>query len=264
MPEGDTVWLVARRLDDALRGARLTAAELRVPAWATANLVGATVGSVSPFGKHLFIRLEDPRAGLISLHSHLRMEGAWHLYSPGQRWRGPGHEVRVVLRTDEHVAVGFRLAEVSLVPTADEARLISHLGPDLADPAADLTRAAANLAACHERPLAESLLDQRVMAGLGMNYVAELCFLLGVHPLTPTLDQSADEVVALAARMLRSNLGRASRVTAPGRVGRGGSSWVHGRRACRRCGTPLRSSVVGQAPRDRRIVWCPTCQPPPS
>lgn len=260
MPEGDTVWLVARRLGEALRGSTLIEADLRVPAWATTKLTDARVVAVVPHGKHLFIRLDDPRSGRVSLHSHLRMEGAWHLYAPGQRWRGPAHQVRVVLRTDDRVAVGFRLAEVAVIPTDEESGIVGHLGPDLANPSADLTRAAANLAAAGPRPLAEALLDQRLMAGLGMNYVAEVCFLLGVHPLTPVAELPADEVVALATRMLRTNLGRASRVTAPGRTGGGGSSWVHGRRSCRRCGSELRRAVVGRAPQDRRIVWCPTCQ----
>ena len=96
MPEGDTVWLAARNLDAALAGQTLTRTDLRVPQLATTDLTGRRVLEVAPRGKHLLTRIE----GGLTLHTHFRMEGSWHLYRPDQRWRGgPESDVRVVLET---------------------------------------------------------------------------------------------------------------------------------------------------------------------
>lgn len=260
MPEGDTVWLAAQRLHDALAGDTLISADLRVPRLATADLAGATVTEVAPRGKHLLVRLVLPDGTHWTLHSHLRMEGSWHIYLPRTRWRGgPAHEIRALLRSPTRVAVGYRLADLALIRTDQEGTLVGHLGPDIlaAEFAADVARA--NLLAQPDRAIAEALLDQRVVAGLGMNYVAEACFLAGAPPLARVADADAVAVLDLAVRMLQVNKGRASRVTT-GRVGAGTSSWVHGRRTCLRCGTPVRRSELGTPPNTRTIPWCPSCQ----
>ena len=62
---------------------------------------------------------------------------------------------------------------------------VAHLGPDLLGGDWDPQTAAANLVADPDRPLAEALLDQRVMAGVGNVYCNELCFVFGHLPTTP-------------------------------------------------------------------------------
>lgn len=124
MPEGDTVYLAAKRMTAALRGKRLTRGELRHPRLAEHDLSGLAVLGVQSVGKHMFTRFDDGR----SLHTHFRMDGSWHLYRPGQRWRRPGHQARAVLTTQERVAVGFLLYDMALVVTQDEHRLVGHLG----------------------------------------------------------------------------------------------------------------------------------------
>src|SRR4051812_18804253 len=117
MPEGDTVWRLAQRLHEALAGRPLTRCDLRVPRLATVDLTGREVLGVVPRGKHLLTRLE---VGL-TLHSHLRMDGAWQIYGPAERWRGgPAHQIRAILGTAEHTAVGYRLPVLDLLPTAEE------------------------------------------------------------------------------------------------------------------------------------------------
>src|SRR5215218_8584724 len=127
VPEGDTVYALARRLDEALCGRVLTHGELRVPAHATANLAGHTVQAHVTHGKHLLTRL----SGDLTLHTHLRMSGSWTLSSSG-RWLPPAvmPDVRVVLRTDGPAAYGVRLPVVELIRTRDEGSVIGHLGPD--------------------------------------------------------------------------------------------------------------------------------------
>ena len=84
MPEGDTVWLAAKRLHEALAGGVLTTSDFRVPQLATTDLTGRRVLEVVPRGKHLLTRVE----GGLTLHTHFRMDGSWHLYRPGDRWSG--------------------------------------------------------------------------------------------------------------------------------------------------------------------------------
>lgn len=129
MPEGDTVWQAAARLRTALAGKALTVSDFRVPRYATVDLTPGPVEEVLSRGKHLLIRIGDA-----TVHTHLKMEGAWHVYPAGTRWRRPGWQARVLLGTDDSLAVGFQLGIVEVVPRADEAGVIGHLGPDLLGP----------------------------------------------------------------------------------------------------------------------------------
>src|ERR1700761_987542 len=106
MPEGDTVWLAGRRLEAALSGRRLVRSDFRVPQLAATDLAGRTGLGVASRGKHLLTRIE----GGLTLHTHFKMEGSWQIYRPGQRWRAPAHQIRVVLANTEAVCLGVRLA----------------------------------------------------------------------------------------------------------------------------------------------------------
>ena len=140
VPEGDTVWLAAQRMHEALAGRVLTRSDFRVPQLATADLSGRTVLEVVPRGKHMLTRVE----GGTTLHTHFRMDGTWHLYRPGDRWTGGADwQVRVVLANAEWEAVGYRLPVVELLPTAEEDRVVGHLGPDLLDDGFDEAEARA-------------------------------------------------------------------------------------------------------------------------
>jgi endonuclease VIII len=261
------VFLTGRRLDEALSGRLLTRGELRHPRLATEDLVGRRVRAVATVGKHLLTRLDDGR----TLHSHLRMDGSWHLYRRGQRWRGgPMHSVRAILETAERVAVGYRLHDLDLVPTEHEHRLVGHLGPDLLDPAWDCelaARAVSRLTAHPDRELGLALMDQTVVAGVGNLYRAEICFLLRTSPWAPVSAVDAAAAVELARTLLARNAWRPQQSTT-GELRRGEQHWVYGRtgRACRRCGDVVRSGLQGDPRRpqqDRRVYFCPSCQPTP-
>ncbi|WP_432158107.1 Fpg/Nei family DNA glycosylase [Streptomyces sp. bgisy153] len=263
MPEGDTVWQAAQRLDTALGGKVLTRTDLRVPRHATVDLTGRTVLEVAARGKHLLTRVE----GGLTLHSHLKMDGAWKVFAHGQRWSGgPGHQIRAILGTADRTAVGYRLPVLDLLRTADESRTVGHLGPDLLGPDWDPERALTNLLSDPGRPLGEALLDQRNLAGIGNVYKSELCFLLGVTPWLPVGALPADragKLPALAQRLLEVNRDRPVRNTT-GR--RGQDLFVYGRapRPCLRCGTPVRVAEQGDGSRERPTYWCPSCQPGPA
>ncbi|MER5444892.1 DNA-formamidopyrimidine glycosylase family protein [Streptomyces sp. NPDC002764] len=263
MPEGDTVWQTAKRLHTALAGKPLTRSDLRVPKYATADLTGRTVLDVTPRGKHLLTRIE----GGLTLHSHLRMDGAWKVYANGRRWTGgPSHQIRVILGTADQTAVGYRLPVLELLRTADEDRAVGHLGPDLLGPDWNPEQALANVLADPDRPLGEALLDQRNLAGIGNVYKCELCFLLGVTPwlaVGALPSERAAKLPELAKRLLEVNRDRPIRTTT-GR--RGQDLFVYGRapRPCLRCGTSIRVADQGDGSRERPTYWCPHCQAGPT
>lgn len=262
MPEGDTVWQTARRLD-ALAGQVLVASDFRVPSLATTDLSGRRVVETVSRGKHLLTRVE----GDLTVHTHLKMEGGWDVHAVGTRWRKPVHEARVVLRTAKTEAVGFTLI-VDVVATGDEGRLVGHLGPDLLGPDWDAEEALRRLRRQSETPIGQALLDQRNLAGIGNVYRAELCFLSGVDPHTPVSDvPDLPRMVERAHQLLVAHREKVSRVTTgdrrPGR-----RLWVYRRRGpCLRCGAPISYSELGPEGQERGVWWCPTCQPmrnPPS
>lgn len=261
MPEGDTVHHAAGRLHAALAAQRLVRADLRVPRFATADLTGREVLEVTARGKHLLTRIE----GGLTLHSHLRMDGAWRVYAAGERWRGgPTHQIRAILGTARHTAVGYRLPVLELLRTADESRVVGHLGPDLLGPDWDAGTALTSLLAAPGRPLGEALLDQRNLAGVGNVYKSELCFLLRVTPWTPIGDVAEPaRVPVLAERLLSANRDRLPRNTT-GR--RDTPLYVYGRapRPCLRCGTSVRVAEQGDGSRARPTYWCPHCQQGPA
>lgn len=256
MPEGDTVFRTARRLDEALVGSEVTRFDLRVPRFATVDLTGQPIIASIPRGKHLLLRIGDS-----TLHSHLRMDGAWLTYRSGEKWRHPAFKVRAIVGTAERDAVGIDLAEIEIVPTRDEDELVGHLGPDPLGPEWDAAEAASRLSA-DTRAIHVALLDQRNVAGFGNEYAAELLFLRGVLPTTPTPEVDVVALLALGVRTIRANRDRRHRTfTGVDRPGQG--TWVYGRsgRPCRRCGTLIRRGELGADPtRERITFWCPVCQ----
>ncbi|ROS28685.1 endonuclease-8 [Rathayibacter sp. PhB127] len=261
MPEGDTVYRSAHNLADALDGQVLTRCDVRVPKFATVDLTGETIDSVVPRGKHLLMRIGDA-----VIHSHLKMEGSWHLYSlTGDRpkWHRPAFQARIVLETDEWQAVGFELGLLEIVPRAAEEDVVGYLGPDLLGADWDADEALRRLTADPERPIGLALLDQRIMAGLGNVYRAELCFLRGVLP-TRLVGESGDLVrtIALAKKLITVNRERIERTTT-GNLRPGQQLWVYGRdrKPCRRCGTAIRRGELGDDELQLRVTyWCPRCQ----
>jgi len=263
VPEGDTVRQTAVRLGGALCGGTLRRADLRHPRLATKDLTGRMVTAVRSVGKHLFIRFDDE----LSLHNHLGMDGSWRIYDPHRR-APVSHRTRVILETDGVLALGQQLVELALVRTADESRLVGHLGPDLLDPdwsAEHAADAARRLIRDPGRELGVALLDQTVMAGVGNVYKAEICFLLGVSPWTPVSGVDAGKAVSLSRELLLRNASRPVRNTT-GDPRRGRETWVYGRQraGCLRCGGRVVVANQGAALRERVTYHCPHCQPGPT
>ena len=268
MPEGDSVYRAARRLDQRLAGTAVVRSDFRVPQHATADLAGALVLGTASRGKHLLTRF-DLDGQRLTLHTHLRMDGEWTVLAPGKVLpRRLEPDVRVLLATTGPTALALRMPVVELLPTAEEPSVVGHLGPDLLDettPRAEIVAGAVErLARRPERAVKAALLDQRNLAGIGNLWADELCYLRGLLPSTPVGQVELEPLVRLAVKALRFSVSPqgAAQVTT-GDTRRGQQHWVSGRAGepCRRCGT--RIEVVPEVPGDperRRTWWCPTCQ----
>ena len=261
MPEGDTVHRTADRLDAALRDAALERAELRWPSVPQVDLAGSRTLEVVARGKHLLHRFDTGT----TLHTHLRMEGQWRVEHPGPATERAlrRHDLRAALLTEQWSALGLRLGMLDLVPTAREAELVGHLGPDVLGPDWDATVAAARVTAS-EGLIGDTLLDQRVLAGIGTFWASEILFIERVLPWTPARDLDRERVLAMLERLHRlMAASRGSGWQATTGIQRSGEeAYVHARsgRPCRRCGDTVRVATTGAAPRQRTLFSCPTCQ----
>ena len=256
MPEGDTIHRAAARMRPALEGHTLVRFE-------APRLVGdrprpgERIDAVEARGKHLLVHF----AGGLTLRTHLRMTGSWHLYRVGERWQKGRHLARAVLEADSGwVAVCFQAPVVETYHRrAGEPTALAGLGPDLTAPAPDLDAVLGRVAgsAGADVEVADVLLDQRIAAGIGNVYKSEVLFLHGLDPFTPVgaVDPARlRRIFATAHELLRANLGRAHRITYRNGVA------VYGRHGqpCHRCGTLV--EMRRQGPMARSTYWCPSCQ----
>ncbi len=268
MPEGDVVWRTADRLQRALAGRDLSETDFRWPSIAEVSLVGWSMAEVLPRGKHLLMRCVPPVGAdspLMTIHSHLKMEGTWTVRRTGPIRDSRIRQLRARIGNAEWTASGYLLGRLTVLPTAAESEVVGHLGPDILGPDWDASRVLATLATAPDRAIGEALLDQRVLAGIGTFFMAEVLFCAGVSPWTPTGQvQNLAQILARAQSMLRFSC-QFSRQTTTGNTRAGQRNWVHGRsrRPCLRCGTPISVDPIGVAPQDRVAFHCPGCQPRP-
>jgi endonuclease-8 len=269
VPEGDTLHRTAAGLRPYLVGQTVTKARAHVPGPRVQQIVGATITAVEAVGKNLLVRFDNG----LELRTHLRLIGSWHRYAPGERWRRPAARARLVLETPAAVAVCFDCPTVELFEQRTEALhpALGRLGPDLLDPQFDRPEALRRLRDPRrtERGIAEALLDQRALAGIGNVYKSEVLWMERVNPWRPVRDvddATLARLVDTSRRLLAENADRrrgAERVTTGGHAAAAGEPlWTYGRgnRPCRRCGTRIRSAQQG-TDLPRTTYWCPTCQP---
>jgi len=278
MPEGDTIFRSARALGRALGGKTITAFRSTYPLLTRYHdetpLTGQTVVEVESRGKWLLMHFS---AGG-TLATHMLMSGSWHIYRPGERWQKPSGTARIVIENSEYHAIGFNVpvAEMHTPQSIARDRRIPAPGGDLLRAGFDADAALARILAHPDEAIADVLLDQRVLAGVGNVFKSEVCFVTGLNPFRKvrTLTEAeVREAIATARRQLRSNVledsgdtivtwrGAGRRTTNQSNPAE--SLWVYGRSGepCRKCGEPIRSRLQGF---DARITfWCPHCQPMP-
>ena len=271
MPEGDTVFRTARTLHRALAGSEVTAFETRLPQLLSLpvrrGVPGREIASVEARGKHILFSFGQD----LSLRTHLRMHGSWHLARPGERWRRPRAHMRIVITTADWLAIGFQIPEAEWLTASSLARhvVLQALGPDPLSPSFDPHEVTARIASDPSATIAEVLLNQRVIAGLGNVFKSEVLFECRVSPFDRVRDLEPETVAALvaaSARALRKNVsespdGAPGRRTMTNRLNREETLWVYRRagKPCHRCGSAIQMRKTG--PDARSTYWCPSCQP---
>jgi endonuclease VIII len=275
VPEGDTIFRAARTLQRALAGRTVTRFESVFPALtrvdADTPLRGRTIERVEARGKHLLIWF----SGALVLRTHMRMHGSWHIYRPHERWQRPHHSMRIVLQTQDIHAVAFDVpvAEFAAPATLERSRQMRELGPDPLADGFNASEASARIVARGEAEIADALLDQTAIAGIGNIYKSEVLFAGRVNPFTKVRDllpADVDRLVATAVKLMRANVAEGAPAAietyrglrrTTGRYDPAARLWVYGRagRPCRRCGAPI--SRRRQGPHARSTYWCPRCQP---
>jgi endonuclease-8 len=275
VPEGDTIYRAARALGLALEDKVVTRFETVLAPLAAVDdntpVAGRTVKKVESRGKWLLIYF----SGDLILVTHMLMSGSWHIYRPGERWHRPRREMRAVIATSDFVAVAFNVPVAKFYTAMSFARnsSIPALGPDLLGPEFAADEAKRRLLTHSGEEIANALLNQRVMAGLGNVYKSEVLFACGVHPFRHVGTLSPAEIDCILDRaqgFLKMNtkadadgamvtytgLRRTTRAADPG-----ARLWVYRRsgKECRRCGAVIR--MQRQGPGARSTYWCPMCQP---
>ena len=275
MPEGDTIFRAARNMHRVLAGHTVTRFETAYAHLDRVNvdtpIAGRTIERVESAGKHHLIVF----SGDLILRTHMRMNGSWHLYRHGERWwRGP-QSMRVRVDTADWVAVAFNVPVAEFITPKELASTdpVAKLGPDLLGRAFDRDEAVRRLIASAHQPIAMSLLDQRLVAGIGNIYKSETLFLAGVNPFTPTSavpTNVLEAVLDIARGLLKDNVvdGTSPRIQTYRNLrmlnpasNHDESLWVYGRagKPCRKCGTPIEMKKMGIDARS--TYWCSTCQP---
>ena len=273
MPEGDTIFRAARTLNRALSGQPVVRFESVYPALTRvhddAPITGRTVESVTAAGKHVLMRF----SGDLVLRTHMRMNGSWHIYRPGEKWRRARRDMRILIATPPFEAVAFNVpvAEFLQGSATERQKDLRLMGPDLLGDEFDAAEAVRRLRGRNTTAIADAILNQRVVAGIGNVYKSEVLFLCGVSPFARVADLTDDQLHALLATartQMRANVidPTAAIVTYRGyrrttrRADPGERLYVYGRarEACRRCGT--RIDVRAHGPDARLTYWCPACQ----
>lgn len=255
MPEGDSLHLLAARLNHTLVGQPIVQAAAREPA-VERGLVGLSLVAAGAVGKHLLLRWSDDSV----IRVHLGMEGRWSTVDAARSSGALPDLLGLRLQTAERVHLLLQPRHLERFPLRELGRhpILSTLGPDLCLPQVDLDLV---LSRVRDHPcLAALLLDQRVASGIGNIYKTESLFLEGLHPLAPARQppKVLRRLYLRAHHLLRANLRPGPRIT----TGRNDPPlWVYGAhgRPCLRCGSIIRR--IDEGP-DGRISWvCEVCQP---
>lgn len=270
MPEGDSTARAAARLGPVLTGRQLTQVD-GVPALRrrAGTLIGRRVQGVRTHGKHLLIDVD----GDLTIHVWLGMSGRWvvrsadgRVESEGEAFGTPAEDgaVRLRLKTEKGVALCYSAPTVEIERRRVIDQALRRLGPDVLADQFDLEEYVKRARLLPSSTIvADLLLDQRVLAGVGNEYKSEILFLEGLHPerIIGDLDRAALEALAGRARKLMIPNARRRGPRATTGI-RGIRTWVYDRanKGCRRCHTPIESARIGE--RNARVTyWCPTCQP---
>jgi len=256
MPEGDTIQSAARRITAALVGRDIESIQTPHPrhakdAWPD-RLAGRKVRAVDTHGKHLMMRFE----GGLTIHSHLRMTGAWGVYPRGKRWRRGAHRAWLVIRTADHDVVQFDGPVLELM-TDGRSRFdqrLARLGPDVLADEFDAASFLSRLRADDQtRTLGDALLDQQNVAGIGNIWKSEGCWEVRIDPWRRLREVTGEEALSII-QAVRPRM----RESAAGGFPKDLQVYKRHGTPCPRCQTKI--AARGQGDDNRTTYWCPGCQ----
>lgn len=281
MPEGHTLRKLADDLATAFAGRAVRASSPQGRFAADAEQVdGSRLVGAESAGKHLFVELEGERF----IHVHLGLIGRFdvHVLDEGaQEVPAPVGAVRLRLvavadRKDPRPPTYADLRGAilcDLVGPAQREQVLARLGPDPLRGDADPDLAWRRISRS-PRAIGDLLMDQKVLAGVGNVYRAEVLFRHRIHPLRPGNTLRVGQWQAMWADLVELmgegvRTGRIDTVRpehTPEAMGReprrddhGGEVYVYRRTSmpCLVCTSTVRTGeLVG-----RNVFWCPRCQP---
>jgi endonuclease-8 len=252
VPEGHTIHRLALDHGKLLKGrpVALTSPQGRFDEGA-ALLSGRVLKRIEPYGKHLWYVFE----GDLSLHVHLGLYGKWTVGS------GPAPEPRGALRvrmTSGDSWLDLRGPTACELHTkADRQLVLARLGPDPLRKDADGSLAWQRISRSRTA-IGQLLMDQKVLAGIGNVYRAEVLFRAGQSPFVPgnaVAERQWDAMWEDTRTLMRSGV-RANRIITTAPADRDRRSHYVYRRAglpCRRCGAEVLTQVMA----GRNLFWCP-------
>lgn len=294
MPEGHSVRRLARQFEDVFGGEALAVSSPQGRFAAGAALLdGRTLTGSRAHGKHLFLHFDNAAV----LHVHLGLYGAWD-FGGDSAFRGastigaprkvgeremfddgtqpaydgppdPVGAVRVRLVSPHGWADLRGATTCAAITEAEAAAVLARLGPDpLRNLPADKGRFVAGMQA-RRTPVAALLMDQKVIAGVGNVYRAEVLFRQRLHPMLPgtSLAREAAELLWEDTAAVMSDGVRDGRIiTTPAVYWGDGAGLPAGDEAhyvykrqglpCRVCAVPVALAELG----GRKLYWCPSCQ----
>ena len=268
MPEGDTIHRAARTLHAALAGQRIERFESVFPHLTRVDaeqpIAGRRVERVEARGKHLLMwsRAIWCCGPTCACTAH----GTFTDPANAGSGRGTSCASCSKRRPTSRWRLPYR-SPSSCRPTVSTAWARSpNWGPTRCPTRFDAAEACARLAARPDVEIADALLDQRALAGIGNVFKSEVLFAARASPFTRVRALPAEQLtrlVAIAVRQMQANVGdtaAAGRRTT-NRLDPSARLWVYGRRGlpCRRCGAPIQRAKQG--PDARSTYWCARCQP---
>jgi len=273
VPEGDTIFRTARTLHRALAGQPITRFETVLPHLSRvevdSGVAGRIVEKVEAHGKWLLIHF----SGDLILLSHMLMSGSWHIYRPGEPWQRARIHMRIVLETQEILAVAFnvQIAEFHNTDSLRRKEGFNILGQSLLATHFNEAEAIAQLRSHPDFEVGAALLKQSIVAGIGNVFKSEICFACRVNPfrlVRSLTDPEAAALIITGRKFLQTNVAASNPITgyAPfrrttTRTQPEENLYVYHRagQPCRQCATPIQS--FAQDPDARTSYWCPLCQP---
>jgi endonuclease-8 len=264
MAEGHAV----ARWADALQvlvGEHITSIQVP-PRWRerAANMLEARVTRVHARGKHLVIEV----TGDWLIHTHAMQYGSWQVGPIGEPLRKPDRFIRLRLMTARHDAIFYHGPVMEVLPSAEFAAHERYhgLGPDLLHDDFDVGAVRRRLRAQGPREIGDTVLDQRVVSGIGNIYKSEGLFLAAIDPFRRADSITDRELEVFFAELIP--LMQAGRrihgmtITLPEELQFEPwlRNWVYRRRGrpCFVCATPIAMRRQGEF--ERPTYFCPHCQ----